>query len=307
MDKQRNQFSTENKNKHLALNVPEELGIYVEYEKAKLRKEEKYRSRGSQQFEFQIAYKECVKTISDENIGDNRAQAISFKLFEIEARYSAILQTLDVSIAVAPLYKGYYRLAKSLNRFILSESNKDRDAYTVNVLGYTSESAVPDTLDAFSSAQTLAEKALIARRIVEKARREVESVRDHFDYKKENFGRGSPPVFSTLYAVLALAELFDEFSTTGTKAVVNANATPVGDKGYNNIRYTGPFLEFVIAFFRKANISAWGPFPHHGFYDAVRKIAKKRKFDPTLHQLLDGEVDAEKMLEFMDRAKALKP
>ena len=71
--------------------------------------------------------------------------------------------------------------------------------------------------------------------------------------------------------------------------------------------YSGFFLDFVMQFFFAVDHAEIERYSHSGLHDTIRKISSKKKRDPDLYKLLNGdEVGPEKILEFMKRADELK-
>lgn len=307
------------KNKHIALNVPTNFGEHVAFSRSKiLTRNEEHKRREllrSPDYVSSIYWK-CLVAILNKETKDYDTSHMVADLLEIESRFMALNSTIDQSVAVTPLFKRYTQIGRLLrprgghNSRNANNQESNLKQYTLETLGYSSVEELPRSMDNFRDASTLAEKALIAEALTKEYSEQIMEIASHFNYKSKNFGRGARPTYSLLYAVLALASFFEQYSDKGTKPLVNANA-PVNDNLYSDhsqqpVRYTGDFLDLVASFVMVADASLIGMVPT-GFYERVRKFSLQRKHDPSLPDLLHKqEVTVEDFLEFMSRADALK-
>lgn len=279
-------------NKLLALNIPTNFLRHVEYARLEI-----IDSMGASRFErdaeccVEKRYRRCLGTT-------NEAQRplVAMRLLEIECRFVALLRTVDQSVPVAPLFKKYSYLSRNVGRSFNSEADH---TYVAKSLGYDDIEKVPHSLDDFKNASTLAEKALIAELMVQNFSQTLNEVASHFDYKRRMFGRGASRTYSLVYAVLALAVEFEAYNHEGRPAAVTVSA--------DGSRHEGPFLDFVTNFVYVVDAGTIGLRPTDGFNERVRKIAQKRSVDPEMVAVLDQfDVDADAMLNFLERADALK-
>lgn len=278
--------------KRLALNVPANFLAHVDFAKREISSEHDSLSfRRDPDHWAQKRYDRCLSLL-----GDAKKTPVAKRLLEIECRFVALLKTVDHSVPVAPLYKKY----SYLNRVVQRRADTDGGhEYVVQSLGHKNAQKVPHSIDDFRNASTLAEKALIADLIAQDFAEATKEIAKHFDYKRQNFGRGAGRTYSLVYAVLALASEFETHNESGHAAGVTLAADGSGHEGL--------FLGFVQAFVRVVDAGTIGLRRTDGFNERVRKIALKRTVDPELVGLLDQSiVDAEIMLDFMARADALK-
>lgn len=236
-------------------------------------------------------YQNCFRHLAidhDANVGK--------RLLEIECRFVALLKTVDHSVPVAPLWRKFSGLEKTVERQTANQIERD---YVVRSRGYDDPAQVPHSMEDFRNASTLEEKAMIADLITEDFRRDIGEIAEHFHYKRNMFGRGASRTYSLIYAVLALAQEFEKHNTLGKVAGVTLAADGSGHEGV--------FLRFVMSFVSVADTRNPYHRPTDGLNERVRKIAQKRDVDPELISLLDqSTVDAATMLTFMARADALK-
>jgi hypothetical protein len=236
-------------------------------------------------------YQNCFR-----HLGIDPNATVGNRLLEIECRFVALLKTVDHSVPVAPLWRKFSGLGRTIERHCVSQVERD---YVVRSRGYKDASQVPHSMDDFRNASSLEEKAMIADLITEDFRKDIAEIAQHFHYKRNMFGRGASRTYSLLYAVLALSYEFDTHNTLGKMAGVTLSADGSG--------HEGAFLRFVVSFVTVADTGNQNHRPTEGLNERVRKIAQKRNVDPELITLLDqNAVDAATMLTFMERADALK-
>ncbi|MBI1493173.1 hypothetical protein [Halocynthiibacter styelae] len=278
--------------KILALNVPTDFLIHVDFAKRNITLQDRFRRFDRDADGWALKrYEKCLRLL-----GRETDAALALRLLEIECRFVALLRTVDHSVPVAPLFKKYSSLARATQKRVEVDGEDD---YVAQSLGYDDVRAVPHTLDDFRNASTLAEKALIADLITEDFAMAAAELAKHFNYKRQMFGRGAARTYSLIYAVLALVAPFEAHSPTGHVAAVTISA--------DGSRHEGAFLDFVLAFTFIVDAGTIGLRPTDGFNERVRKIAQKRAVDVDLVALLDREnIDADVMLDFMARADALK-
>jgi len=278
--------------KHLALNVPSDFLAHVDFAKQGVTSNRSFRGYARNPDEWVIKrYDRCLKMI-----GDDPSVPIGARLLEIECRFIALLKTVDHSVPVAPLWRKYSSLQRTTERRTPDQGERN---YVVRSLGFEEADQVPHSIDDFKKATTLAEKAMIADLITEDFSQAMREIARHFDYKRQRFGRGAGRTYSLIFAVLALAPVFEKNNAFGKSAGVTLAVNGSGHEGL--------FLEFVQEFVRVVDAGTIGLRPTDGFNERVRKIAQKRAVDTDLISLLDQPtVDAEVMLNFMARADALK-
>lgn len=221
---------------------------------------------------------------------------IADRLFEIEIRFIALLKTVDHSVPVAPLWRKYSRLSKTVERQNAEKVERD---YVVQSLGYDDAKQVPHSMDDFRNASSLEEKAMIAELITADFAETMDEIAQHFHYKRNMFGRGATRTYSLIYAILALSKVFEAHNNRGRAAGVTLAAHGSG--------HEGDFLRFVLSFIEIVDTRNQNHRLTDGLNERVRKIAQKRNIDPGLISLLDQEdIDASVMLTFMERVDALK-
>jgi len=290
---------SENAKKHLARNIPTDWAGYCKQIKAR-HFPDGFPPRGVNRRVFERMHRNLIAICfpEEEEFGQE-VPVFASKLFDISVRYQALLVSVDQTVSPSPVHKELRRLEKSMERALRALDDKARDDVVVEMGGYDSVEEIPVTKDAFDGASSLAEKVSIARNVLAVSRSQVEHMADHFDYKRRLLGRGKPSIYAFAYAVFALAELFEEHDQHGRKAAVNEKVNTQDAHWTENYRYSGPFLDFVTAFFRTHNPLQIEGHVGTGFASAVRKTAQRRKKAPELHRLLDNGAGAQEVVNFM--------
>jgi len=290
--------------KHLARNVPTNFNEICERVR---HRELSHRSR-VQRPEAETLnrlYGGMFRVLSDcqVQLSDEETVCVGKRADEILIRFLTLQKTLDQSVPTKPIYKAIYHLNRSLNNTIKRLNDPDRDAATE----YLSVEASSMAFDGvFDGANSLAEKANYAQTYLTAVSKDLQKMVDFFDYKNGLAGRGNPSKFALVYALFALADLFENESG-GRKAVVNETVNNGENGRRNERRYTGAFLGFVHAFLQVASVDMLQRGSIDGLNDRIRKLAKARRFDPYLYKLLhENEVGPEQILAFMKRADAAK-
>jgi hypothetical protein len=130
---------------------------------------------------------------------------------------------------------------------VRTTADEDRDQI---VRDFMQVSEIRGDLDAFRSANTLAKRAATAHAAIKQFRAEVEEMSRFFDCKAGMMPRGNQTKFGLIYAINALAGLFEAENQVGRRATINRYISK-GDPD----DYTGPFIRFVEAFFHGADDS----------------------------------------------------
>lgn len=160
---------------------------------------------------------------------------------------------------------------------------------------------------AFDAAQSIAERAAIAHGLVAKFAEDITGLEEFFDYKSNLTPRGNQARFAMVFAVNALADLFENENKLDRKASVNMGIrlNEEDDQG-DLLRYTGVFLRFMIEFFRLVDDAEMATLDANSFADRIRALTAQRRKDRDLFKLLHGDVQADTLLEFMKRAEETK-
>lgn len=158
--------------------------------------------------------------------------------------------------------------------------------------------------------KSLLEKVGATQIYIEQLAEDLSQLTDFFDYKYGLAKAGQPSLYARIFAVHALADLFERKNGYGVKAVVGQTVqgedASTETRSHNLYRYTGRFLGFVEQFYFIFVPDEVIGRINEGFSDQVRRLASRRKKDPALVKLMMGSVSVDDTLEFMKRADAVK-
>jgi hypothetical protein len=311
--------------RHLARNVPLNFSecCNIVRSEQEVEKRVRYSSQdeGYKNADFNRIYKGMVeKLVGDEPTPELEKQ-IGEEIFAVDVRFEVIQRTIDYNIPAKPFGQAIGKLKTTLSQTIRRlnmdtqnqrerSSVKNRDQNVRFFLGLDDDEKIPNTIDDFRHAKSISEKAAIANSLLIELDRQLEEISGYFDYKMGLVTAGQPSVFATLYAVHALGQIFETYSSRGLKASVGMDPSKGG--GIVPNEYTGEFLDFSMRFFHAVDYSEvrrneGQPWSESGMHALIRKHAKSRKKDPEMHKLLHGQnVDHLLVLEFMKRADAIK-
>lgn len=284
--------------RHLARNVPRDFNAILERQRLALCGDGSRPERPDRRLEA------ILGVLSDEPLSGPDQARLAESLMEIRLRYLVLSKTLDQSVPPTPIMHELLSLRNRAKTAARTTADEDRDQIVRDLM---QESEIPGDLDAFKAANTLAERAAIAHAAIEKFRVAVEEMSKFFDYKAGMMPKGNQTKFGLIYAINALAGLFEAENQVGRRATINRYINHGSlDDWANGMTYTGPFIDFVEQFFIWTDSSLFDWTTGNRLKDRIRTLAIKRAADPHLHRLLDGRVDVETMLTFMKRAEALR-
>ncbi|WP_281857092.1 hypothetical protein [Litoreibacter halocynthiae] len=287
--------------KHLARNVPIDFMGCLERERIAVSGDLNRRGRRSGTFNNMIA------VLSEQPLDDADVDRLNDMITEVQLRYLVLAKTLDQTIPPTPIKHAIRSLSRRLGVAVEALADSDRDMIVRQLTGLPDGAPMPSTRAAFDDAQSIAERAAIAHEMVAKFAEDIAGLEEFFDYKSNLTPRGNQAKFAMIYAVGALADLFENENTLDRKASVNIGIrlNENADQG-DWTRYTGLFLRFMIEFFRQVDDSEMATLDTNSFADRVRTLTAQRRKDRELFKLLHGEVQTDTLLEFMKRAEETK-
>ena len=312
--------------KHLARNVPKNFNeccdrirrefVLIEDEARKRGRKlgqgrEKYTGSGqSGPLSYDTIYGGMISMLFEGESDPDKETEIGLEIFEVEVRFGAIQRTIDFSVPAKPVYDTIRQLGGATIRAGAKLKDEEREVNVRSLMDLTDDDLVPNTILDFETANSLAERVVIAEKIVAKFSSDMKVLEGFFNYKNGMVTRGQPALYSTLYVVHALADIFERHDQLARPANVNdgipRNSFAGESDTLNNRRYTGPFLDFVTRFYQVIDFAEMQRRQKEGFQDAVRNFAKGHQKDRKLFELLHGTVSVENLLEFMKRADESK-
>lgn len=285
--------------KHLARNVPRDFNLCVERERVRLE------GWGNQARRVDKAFSATLRRLSDESMGPHDQERLAEQLHEVRLRYLVLSKTLDQRVPPTEIMKQLRSLKYRTKEAARVLKDEDRDVTVALTMGLENPNDIPDTDEAFRDANTLAERAAIAQRIVIKYAAYIDELSVFFDYKADLYPKGNQTSFGMIYAVNALGAMFERENAGGRSATISKNVSPVNSEE-GAYRFTGPFLEMLTKFFHTVDDSQLSGVGTKSFRERARRLSMHRKKDPDLYLLLHGQVTVEVMLEFMSRAEAVR-
>ena len=231
--------------KHLARNIPHDFDGCCERIRLTLRKSHKKSESASTRYRREFGG--MFTALWHEDLGDADVQRIGIGLDEIRVRYLAVQKTLDVSVPAKPVHSNLRRINHWLSKALDELDDPDRD----RAVAQLQDTEMPDEdqglQSQFEHSQNIAEKVTIIRNHLMSLNDDLGPIVDFFEYKRGLCTKGQPSKYGLIYAVNALATLFEAENTKSLKASVNHSVNERTSTG-NSLRFTGQFLDFVLTF-----------------------------------------------------------
>lgn len=288
--------------RYFARNVPMNFIACCENIRAELRPR---KNKPLAPYEFNRIYNGMLNILMNDFRTPELDGIIGEEIFEVQIRFYAIQNTMDYNVPTAIIKKRLSMLHRPIHNALKLIKNEDRDRHVRAYTELRPESSFPNTMAAFDQAESIAEKATIAGEIVEKFSDDLEKLTKFFDYKHGLASKGQPSKYALLYAVLALADIFETHNVKRLKANVQQTVNTNADVP-NAYLYSGDFLGFVESFLFSTDMSEMQRFSS-GLQDTIRKHSKRRKNDPIFYKLIHKKtVTPMDLLDFMKRADAIK-
>jgi hypothetical protein len=291
---------------HLARNIPEQFSAVCD--RIRLREIPPFR-RPNHIHRHRSSYGNMLLQLSEDAFEVDIASKIEYEIDEVLVRFLALQKTVDLSVPTRDPFDAINKLTSSVNASIDKLFDADRDA-AVRTTSPEISDTEPTCADDILALSSLAAKVTGTRDYLIQTQRELEKLKTFFNYKRGLIKSGRPSKYAMIFAVRALADIFERYNTRGLEAQVNEfeDGGRNGKKGnnHNARRYTGKFLSFVTSFYMKV-VPEQANQANEGFADQVRKYARLRLQDPDAAKLLyEDDSNQFHVLEFMKRADALK-
>lgn len=290
--------------KHLARNVHEKFDEVCE--RIRMRDFSSQR-RGD---EPDRRYKAMFATLGGDQLSDKQVTALHSELDDISIRFLAIQITIDRRISVKKTHGALTALQSGLRRAISKIDDPDLQDAVLAIKGSVAAERKFRDCESIMAEPSLLEKIDATRSFLEELLGETAELKKFFDYKNGLAKAGQPSLYARVFAVHALANVFERNNPNEYKASVSQKIQEddptSGGTTHNLYRYTGPFLDFVRQFYMiyvPDEVIGRG---NEGFADQIRRLAHRRSTDLSLVNLMMGSVTVENTLEFMKRADAVK-
>jgi hypothetical protein len=292
---------------HLARNIPEQFAAVCD--RIRLKEIPPLKRRGHNSRLQNSVYATMLLHLGEEEHDADIASEIENEIDEVLVRFLALQKTVDLSVPTRDPFDAISRLTNTMKSSIDKLYDADRDA-VVRATSPEANSKEPTCADDILVLSSLAAKVTATRDYLIKTQQELERLEIFFNYKRGLIKSGRPSKYAMIFAVHALADIFERYNTRGLEAQVNEfeDGGRNGKKGnnHNARRYTGKFLFFVTSFYMKV-VPEQANQANEGFADQVRKYARLRLQDREVTKLLyEKDTNHFHVLEFMKRADALK-
>lgn len=298
--------------KHLARNVPVDFAGYCTQIAKRFESDSPSRSQRDRNNDRRLVVRRHteLRKICDheDDLNNDELNEFSDRIFGIAIRYEALLTSVDRSIEPGKIHKRLTQVTAKMRNAIGFLEDETRDKIVCEMMGLDGIDELRKTLDAFETAPSLAAKVTIAEHSLKETLRVFLAMEKHFQYKGGVATAGTPAKYAFSYAVFALADVFERYDQRNRAATVSQKSTaaPDDDMEWSGLfSYSGGFLQFARAFFEIYNRNEFQDRVASGFDTAVRRAAQKRKKDPELHRLLEGDATAQDVLDFMVRLDAI--
>ena len=284
--------------KHLARNVHVDFMGCLERERGAVFGDLNRRSSTSRRFDKMIG---CL---SVDPMSEADLDRLNSVIAEVQLRYLVLAKTLDQTIPPTPIKHAIRSLTDRVAVAARKLDDPDRDAIVKQMAGLSDDATIPASRAAFDEAQSFAERAAIAHKMVSQFADDIADMARFFDYKASLTPKGNQTKFALAYAVSALADLFENENMLERSASINLGIELKSQNREGDyLRYTGVFLRFMIEFFRQVDDSEMGTVDSNSFADRLRLVTAHRRKDPGLYHLLHGDVQVATLLEFMKRVE----
>ncbi|WP_136440727.1 hypothetical protein [Pacificoceanicola onchidii] len=232
---------------------------------------------------------------------------IAEEISEVTVRFLAIKKTIDQTVPVQSTHDTLKSLLNALRKTSVSLEDADRDVIVTALRASQDQHSRAPTAAQIWKEESLIEKVDATAKYIQATMDDLSAIVDLFDYKNDIRGRGRPSLYAKVFAVHALAAIYEKENADGHKAQVNEVVNNGRSDLFNERRYTGGFLRFVTEFYVSVVPEEVVGRHNDGFADHVRQLARNRDKDPNLISLMMGQtVTVEQTLEFMKRADAVK-
>jgi hypothetical protein len=259
----------------------------------------------SQNRRWKIQHDELIDgLIGTQGTPDLRGE-LDRELSHIEVTYLTLLLTTDQSVRVKEVHDEIGLASRRIASSVRNLADPQRDQIVRFTWGIDDDGQIPSSLESFEGCQTIAQRAAVARSMLQRFQEELAKVEFFFDYKRGLSGPGKPTKYGLVYLVFAMADLFERVGWQGKKAYI-ANATRPGGGGGRESPDQLDFETFVFEFLRHIDEAEILSQPFSKAREQLRSLTERVHRDPDLHRLLDGDPPTETVLQFVERADLIK-
>jgi phage baseplate assembly protein W len=254
---------------------------------------------------WKIEHDELIDGLVGPHAAPDVREQVDRELQDVEATYLTLMLTTDQSVRVKEVHDEIGATLRRIKASVRNLADPERDRIVRVTQGIEDDGPIPSTLDAFEGCQTIAERAAVARSMLQKVQEDLAKVEFFFDYKRGFSGPGKPTKYALVYLVFALAELFERVGWQGKKAYIVNGPPPRGGRRPDEAEQLD-FEAFTFQFQRHIDEAEVLSQRFMLAREQLRSLTERVHRDPDLHRLLGGDPPNETVLQFIERADVIK-
>lgn len=262
-------------------------------------------ARRSENRRWKIQHEELIEGLVGPHPAPDILEEVDHELQSIEVTYLTLMLTTDQSVRVKEVHEEIGSALRRIKSSVRNLADPERDQIVRFTWGIDDDGPIPSSLEAFERCHTIAERAAVARSMLQKVQEDLAKVEFFFDYKRGFSGPGKPTKYALVYLVFSLADLFERLGWQQKKAYISNGATPRGGRGQDTPEQLD-FEAFMFLLHRHIDEAEVFSQPFSLAREQLRSLTERVHRDPDLHLLLDGDPTTETVLQFIERADAIK-
>ena len=177
-------------------------------------------TRRSENRRWKIHHEELIDGLAGLHAAPDVRDEVDQELHRIEATYLTLMLTTDQSVRVKEVHEEIGSALRRIKSSVRNLADPERDRIVRFTWGIEDDGPLPSSLEAFEGCQTIAERATVARAMLQKVQEDLTKVEFFFDYKRGFSGPGKPTKYALVYLVFALADLFERVGWQEKKAYI---------------------------------------------------------------------------------------
>lgn len=262
-------------------------------------------TRRSENRRWKILHEELIDGLAGPHAAPDIRDEVDQELRRIELTYLTLMLTTDQSVRVKEVHEEIGSALRRIKSSVRNLADPERDRIVRFTWGIEDDGPIPSSLEAFEGCHTIAERAAVARSMLQKVQEDLAKVEFFFDYKRGFSGPGKPTKYALVYLVFALADLFERVGWQQKKAYIANGPPPRGSRGKDSPEQLD-FEAFTFQFQRHIDEAEFLSQRFSLAREQLRSLTERVHRNPDLHRLLEGEPPTETVLQFIERADLIK-
>lgn len=263
------------------------------------------RNRRSENLRWKIQHEELIDGLAGPHATSAVREEVDQELQRIEVTYLTLMLTTDQSVRVKEVHAEIGLALRRIKSSVRNLDDPERDRIVRFTRAIEDDGPIPSTLEAFEGCHTIAERAAVARSMLQKVHDDLAKVEVFFDYKRGFSGPGKPTKYALVYLVFSLADLFERVGWQGKKAYIANGTLPRSGRGQDRPEQLD-FEAFTFQFQHHIDEAEVLSQRFSLAREQLRSLTERVHRDPELHRLLDGDPPTETVLQFIERADVIK-